>query len=150
VGKLCKFAALLVMVNFAAFAASIVAPGTIRPAEALAAAPSAQPATHPLDGTWEPDLAASAKFFKFPESLKKDLAGLRVTLLTKTGSMALDWSDGAKGRKTFRIVSFSGRLYRVVVDNRNFTINTAQKDVLVFTEQDAYGNNNVIIFRRLK
>jgi hypothetical protein len=132
--------ALLVVVNFAI---AVSAPNIAHPAEARTAA-------HPLDGTWTPDLAASAKFFKLPEGLKNDLAGLRLTLLAKNGTMALSWDDGARDSKTFRIVSFSGKLYNVVVGKRKFSINAAQKDLLVFTEQDAYGNNNSIVFKRLK
>jgi hypothetical protein len=109
---------------------------------------SAEDAAHPLDGVWVPDIEASVKIFDFPEGLKKDLAGMRMTLLAKNGSMSLNWSDGTSSGKTFKITGVTGRLYNVSLGNKTFTINAAVKNSLIFTEKDAYARDNSIIFKR--
>lgn len=109
---------------------------------------SAEDAAHPLDGVWVPDIEASVKIFDFPEGLKKDLAGMRMTLLAKNGSMSLNWSDGTSARKIFKITTVTGRVYNVSLGNKTFTINAAVKNSLIFTEKDAYARDNSIIFKR--
>jgi hypothetical protein len=105
---------------------------------------------HPADGTWLPEQEESAKAFNMPEGLKNSLAGMQMTITVKSGSMLLSWSDGVKSKKTFRILSSSGNLYNVIINDKKFTMNASQPNRLVLTETDAYGRDNSIIFKRAK
>ncbi|MDR2826022.1 MAG: hypothetical protein LBV76_04420 [Deltaproteobacteria bacterium] len=112
------------------------------------AQPQAQ--AHPLDGVWTASVTESAKNFEIPPNLKRDLADMRMTLLVKTGSMALAWSDGTSVKKKISIISTTGKLYKMKIGDKPCTMDATTPNRLILTEKDAYFKDNSIIFQRAK
>jgi hypothetical protein len=163
VTNILKFIATLAVINFClaplmSFAATATLPAPqvkASPGQPQKPAPPAKTSPdktreHPADGTWLPEREESAKTFTMPDGLKNDLVGMQMTITVKSGSMLLSWSDGVKSKKTFRILSSSGNLYNVIINDKKFTMNAVQPNRLVLTETDAYGRDNSIIFKRAK
>lgn len=120
---------------------------TAAPAKAVPLkAPQAAQLAHPVDGAWQPDLAASNKISRLPGNVPADLANLTMTLEAKTGKMHLAWADGSSENKTFKFISQEGRVFRCSVSgvkDHSYLMDVSQPDRLILKDEQ-----HTLVFRR--
>lgn len=106
---------------------------------------AAQPA-HPVDGAWQPDLAATNKISRLPGNAPADLANLTMTLEAKTGKMLLSWADGSSESKTFKFLSQEGRVFRCSVSgvkDHSYLMDVSQPGKLILKDEQ-----HTLVFKR--
>ena len=98
-----------------------------------------------INGAWATDLEATAKVYKLPQDLAKDLDGLVVTFDVKKNKLLAAWPDGSKESRDYKVTARKkGSADLRISDKYDVTVDFSQKDLLVLTE-----NGNSLVLKRV-